>query len=137
MVGIVNTSKLLSKVSKLDVSGAQTVKLLVDAYSLCRTTESVEQTKRLQITSDRDIKINEIKTKKDLLESYMKSAFAERADMIEGFFERLDVAIEKEDYKLLEHSIGAILAVAKQSPILHSKELIAAMNNPDVDVIDI
>lgn len=137
MVVKLSSANWLMKMSKSDISGAQAIKIFVDAYTLCRTTESVEQTKRLQITADRDIKIAEIEAKKDLLESFMKSAFNERADMIHGFFERLDLAIEKRDYKLMENSIGAILAVARQSPIFHSKELIAAMNNPDVDVIDI
>lgn len=137
MVINLHATKWLGKASKLEINGEETIQLLVDAVVLCRNTESVEQTKRLEITANRDTKIAEVKAKKDLLESYMKSAFDERADLIDGFFKRLDTAIEKEDHRLLEQSICAILAVAKQSPLLHSRELIAAINNPDVDVIDI
>ena len=67
----------------------------------------------------------------------MKETFKERATVIEGFFEKLDEAIESGNDNLLEKSIMGILTIAKHSPLLQAKDLMDAMRNPDVKVIDL
>lgn len=67
----------------------------------------------------------------------MKETFKERAIVIEGFFDKLDKAIETGNDDLLEKSIDGILSIARQSPLLEAKAIMDAMRNPDVKIIDI
>lgn len=110
---------------------------LYNSYFAYKETTQVETTKREAIAAWRDVKINEISSQRELLEQFMKETFKERALIIDGFFEKLDEAIESGNESLLEKSILGIISVAKHSPLMQAKELIEAMRSPDVRVIDI
>ena len=67
----------------------------------------------------------------------MTLTFKERAKNIEGFFNVLDEGIKNGNDKLIEQSIGAILEVAKQSPLVGARELILAMQDKNINEIEI
>ncbi|TDN43319.1 hypothetical protein C7389_1413 [Azoarcus indigens] len=110
---------------------------LYSAYFNYKNVALVEGTKREAIAAWRDVKLSELTNQRELLEQFMKETFKERATVIEGFFEKLDEAIESGNDNLLEKSIMGILTIAKHSPLLQAKDLMDAMRNPDVKVIDL
>lgn len=110
---------------------------LYNAYFSYKGTTQVETTKREAIAAWRDVKLNELNSQRELLEQFMKETFKERAVIIDGFFERLDEAIESGNDSLLEKSILGIISVAKHSPLMQAQELVEAMRSPDVKIIDI
>ena len=112
-------------------------KMLVDAYSNYKTTVQVEKTKRTVIEAWRETKVLELNNQREILEIYLKETFKERAKNIEGFFATLDKGIDSGNDNLIEQSIRAILAIAKQSPLAEAKELINAMRDPNVRSIEI
>ena len=112
-------------------------KMLVDAYSNYKHTVQVEKTKRTAIEAWRETKVHELNNQREILEIYLKETFKERAKNIEGFFATLDKGIESGNDNLIEQSIGAILSIAKQSPLAEAKELMVAMRDPNVRTIEI
>ena len=129
---------LLSKMPKGSFLAAQeSANSLYGAYLSYKTTAQTEQTKRQAIAAWRDVKVQELTNQRAILEEFMKETFKERAAMIGGFFNALDKAVETGNDTLLEQSVSAILSMAKESPLLKAKDLMDAMKNPDVRVIDI
>lgn len=115
----------------------QSMETLYKAYFDYKKVVQVESTKREAISAWRDVKLNELSNQRELLEKFMKKTFNERANVIEKFFEGMDRAIENNDDNLLDKSIMGIVEIAKSSPLLQVKELMDAMRNSDVKVIDI
>lgn len=139
MTALVNKAGTLLK--KLPAGGLnaaqQSMETLYSAYFNYKSVAQVEGTKREAIAAWRDVKLGELSNQRELLEQFMKETFKERATVIEGFFEKLDEAIESGNDNLLEKSIMGILTIAKHSPLLQAKDLMDAMRNPDVKVIDL
>ena len=129
---------LLKKLPAGGLNAAQqSMETLYSAYFNYNWAAQVEGTKREAIAAWRDVKLGELTNQRELLEQFMKETFRERATVIEGFFEKLDQAIESGNDNLLEKSIMGILTIAKHSPLLQAKDLMDAMRNPDVKIIDL
>ena len=129
---------LLKRLPAGGLSAAQqSMETLYSAYFNYKSVAQVESTKREAIAAWRDVKLHELTNQREVLEQFMKETFKERASVIEGFFEKLDQAIESGNDNLLEKSIMGILTIAKSSPLLQAKDLMDAMRNPDVKVIDL
>jgi len=129
---------LLKKLPAGELNAAQqSMETLYSAYFNYKCVAQVESTKREAISAWRDVKLGELTNQRELLERVMKETFKERATVIEGFFEKLDQAIESGNDSLLEKSIMGILTIAKHSPLLQAKDLVDAMRSPDVKTIDL
>ena len=129
---------LLKKLPAGGLNAAQkSIETLYSAYFNYKNVAQVEGTKRQAIATWRDANLTELTNQRELLEQFMKEIFKERATVIEGFFEKLDQALESGNDNLLEKSIIGILTIAKHSPLLQAKNLMDAMRNPDVKVIDL
>lgn len=111
--------------------------LLAKAYLNYKNVAQNEETKRKAIGAWRDQQLAQIERERHILELYLVEIFRERSQTIGAFFEKLDVAIKGGDDKLIEQSIGAILTIVKESPLAQAKELMQAMHDNDIRVIDI
>jgi hypothetical protein len=135
---VAKVGTLLKKLPAGGLNAAQqSMETLYSAYFNYKNVALVEGTKREAIAAWRDVKLSELTNQRELLEQFMKETFKERATVIEGFFEKLDEAIESGNDNLLEKSIMGILTIAKHSALLQAKDLMDAMRNPDVKVIDL
>ena len=135
---VVKAGVLLKKLPVGGLNAAQqSMETLYSAYFNYKNAALVEGTKREAIAAWRDVKLSELTNQRELLEQFMKEIFKERAIVIEGFFDKLDEAIESGNDNLLEKSIMGILTIAKHSPLLQAKDLMDAMRNPDVKIIDL
>jgi hypothetical protein len=63
--------------------------------------------------------------------------FKERALVIDGMFEQLDRGISSGNMELASMAIGAIVSVAKSSPLEGARALISDLRNPAVKEIEI
>lgn len=115
----------------------ESLKMLVNAWANYKNTVEVETTKRASIQAWRDTRLAELDNQRKILENYLSNTFKERSEMISGFFSALDKGIESGDSSLINSSIGAILSVAKESPLAQAKEILMAMNDPKVGFIEI
>ena len=118
-------------------AAGDSLKMLVDAWSSYKQTVEVETTKRAAIQAWRDTKLAQLENQRRVLEDYLAHAFKERSVMISGFFNALDHGIKSGDSQLINSSLGAILAIAKESPLAQAKEIVLAMNDPNVGFIEI
>ena len=139
MTAIANKAgKLLKKLPAGGLKAAQqSMETLYGAYFNYKSVAQIEGTKREAIAAWRDVKLGELTNQRELLEEFMKETFRERASVIEGFFEKLDQAIETGNESLLDKSIMGIITIAKHSPLLQAKDLMDAMRNPDIKIIDL
>lgn len=132
---------ILDSVSKLPSghlnAAATSFQMLVEAHYQYKTTVQVEKTKRAAISAWRDTKVLELNNQKEILELYLKELFKERAKNIEGFFDALDKGIATGNDHLIDQSLGAILAIAKQSPLAEAETLMMAMRDPNVKSIEL
>lgn len=110
---------------------------LFEAHYEYRKVAETERTKREAIGAWRDVRLEEIKNQREILERYLVGIFQERRQIIQELFERLDSGISCGNSQIIEHSLGAILSVAKQSPMFGVEEVLTAMQNKNVKVIDI
>lgn len=115
----------------------ESFRLLAKAYLDYKNVAQNEETKRKAIGAWRDQQLAQIERERHILELYLVEIFKERSQTIGAFFKKLDIAIEGGDDKLIEQSIGAILTIVKESPLAQAKELMQAMHNADVQIIDI
>lgn len=116
---------------------AQSLDNLVNAWHDCSTTASVEQTNRARIKRDRDVQVRAIEENSAILKDYLTAVFKERAGIIDGMFEQLDKGISSGNMELASMAIGAIVSVAKSSPLEGARELIADLRNPAISEIEI
>lgn len=138
MKDLIGKAKKLTSAKGVGYDAAhESCRLLFKAYLDYKNVVQVEKTKRKEIGAWRDQQLAQIERERHILELYLLEVFKERAKTIGAFFEKLDVAIDRGDDKLLEQSIGAILTIVKESPLAQAKGLIQAMQNDDVRVIDI
>jgi hypothetical protein len=111
--------------------------LLVTAYQDYQRIAEEQKTKRAAIAAWERVRTEELRQQRTLLETYFTGVFEERRHVIEGFFATLDRAIDSGNDALLTQSISGILAVARQSPLAEAAQLLEAMRNPNVNVIDV
>jgi hypothetical protein len=110
---------------------------LVNAYRECRTITETEKTKRENIKGWRDINIKSIEENSAILKLYLERSFQERAATIAGTFERLDQALADGNTDAVGQMMNAIVAIVKESPLAQARQVLADINNSNIDMIEI
>lgn len=95
-----------------------------------------EQTKRATINSWRDIRLEEIRSQKELLSQYLHHYFAERRTVIDGFFNALDKGLENNNIETINLAISGILGVVQSSPLKDMQNLMLDLKNDRVKEIE-
>ncbi|ADL47084.1 hypothetical protein [Micromonospora aurantiaca (nom. illeg.)] len=93
-------------------------------------------TERARIVAERDKEIARISAASQGLRDYLDRVFAERRELHQGFFARLDKAIEDRDPETIRACVTGIVEVAKHSPLNDIVELRSVWADPDA-VIEI
>lgn len=93
-------------------------------------------TERARIVAERDKEIARISAASQGLRDYLDRVFAERRELHQGFFARLDKAIEERDPETIRACVTGIVEVAKHSPLNDIVELRSVWADPDA-VIEI
>ena len=93
-------------------------------------------TERARIVAERDKEIARISAASQGLRDYLDRVFAERRELHQGFFVRLDKAIEDRDPDTIRACVTGIVEVAKHSPLNDIVELRSVWADPDA-VIEI
>lgn len=110
---------------------------LANAWKDCKNTAEIEKTKRENIKSWRDTNIKAIEENSAILKLYLERSFQERAETIQGTFERLDQALADGNTEAVGLMMNAIVAIVKESPLTQARQVIADMNNSSVSIIEI
>jgi soluble cytochrome b562 len=130
---------LLTKTaSKLKPSPAQALegmKMVLDAYQENRGVIETEKTKRAEIDAQKEVELERLRGQRAILETYLKESFAERKMMINGMFDALDKGIDSGNLELIQQSLGAIVTIAKESPLAQLQNFMEDFKNPDVKEI--
>ncbi|MBB5114463.1 GTP1/Obg family GTP-binding protein [Micromonospora echinospora] len=93
-------------------------------------------TERTRIEAERDKEIARISAASQGLRDYLDRVFAERRELHQGFFTRLDKAIEDRDPETIRACVTGIVEVAKHSPLNDIVELRSVWADPNA-VIEI
>ncbi|MEU5828643.1 hypothetical protein [Micromonospora tulbaghiae] len=93
-------------------------------------------TERTRIEAERDKEIASFSAASQGLRDYLDRVFAERRELHQGFFTRLDKAIEDRDPETIRACVTGIVEVAKHSPLNNIVELRSVWADPDA-VIEI
>lgn len=113
------------------------LEMVVRAFADYKKVVEVERTRRDLIAARREVELERIRSQRHLLESYLQQVFAERREIIAGLFERLDQGLDSGNDALIQQCLGGIVAVAGQSPLKDALDLMRAMDDPQVRVIDL
>lgn len=92
---------------------------LLDLYNIYlkyKTTCEVEQTKRREIEAREKIILEEIATRRKLMNDFLSNWFDERRQNFQELFARIDKAIDENDNYKLQLLLAAMLELAKTSP---------------------
>lgn len=91
----------------------------------------VEKTKRSEIEAKRVTAIRSIKASERTIRAYLENIFAERGDAIQALFAGMDTALASGDNEALRTMVGAVVDLARQSPIgPEIRDLTAAFGDP-------
>ncbi|MFE2627198.1 hypothetical protein ACFXDP_04565 [Streptomyces sp. NPDC059374] len=107
---------------------------IVDATRECIHIHEVESSKRARIRAYEAIEVARIRAAEAVLKDYFTQAFAERRNLYEEMFVRLDRALEEENGEVLHAVVRGIVDIAKSSPLADMGDLSqirAALDDPD------
>lgn len=110
---------------------------LINAYKECKAITETEKTKRENIKCWRDTNIKAIEENSAILKLYLERSFQERSLTIKSTFERLDQALADGNTEAVGQMMNAIVSIVKESPLAQARQVIADMNNPKVNMIEI
>ena len=68
----------------------------------------------------------------NLVETYLDKVFKERRLTLESYFEKIDAAVQNQDYQALTVLVGGILAVLQQNPLHDFENFKAALADPNI-----
>lgn len=137
---ITQGTSLLKKTSEIKTpptAALDSFRMLLDAHYTYKKTVQVETTKREAIAAWRDVRLKDLENRRAVLENYLTHSFAERHNLIQGFFERLDRGIDEGNDHLISEALSGIVAIAKQSPLADVEKLIGDINDDSVKCIEI
>ena len=128
----------MNLVNKMTPNGAlQAFNGLLNAYKDNHKVTEEESTKRENIRAYRDIEIERIQGQKEILKDYFKHSFAERKENFDRLFDSLDKGLEANNPDLIINSIGAITAIANESPLNSMQNIVNQLKSGDVKTIEI
>jgi hypothetical protein len=87
-------------------------------------------TERARIAADRDKEVARINAASQGLRDYLDRVFGERRELHQGFFARLDRAIEERDPETVQACVAGIVEVTKRSPLNDIVELRSIWADP-------
>lgn len=90
-------------------------KLTNMAGEVAKFTE-VQKTRRKEIEAQRDIIVEQIKSRKEIILLTLEKTFDERKDMFKKYFDIVDDALAKDNIELLKLGLGSINNLAATSP---------------------
>jgi hypothetical protein len=93
-----------------------------------------ETTKREQIIADSNVELAKIEAMRSALESFLDRSFEERRRNFEELFSVIRQSMDIGDLKALEHSLSAVVELARISPLAEARSLASlrsAMDDPD------
>ncbi|PIQ08219.1 MAG: hypothetical protein COW71_13105 [Ignavibacteriales bacterium CG18_big_fil_WC_8_21_14_2_50_31_20] len=93
-----------------------------------------EKTKRVAIKSQRDYLIEEIKSKKEIILTYLEKSYDERASILKKQFEIVDKAIDSNNIEMLQVGLGAVIKVLENSPLSDFNEFKSLYDNPNKQI---
>ena len=125
---MVNVRKGIKLAKTIDI--ADTLTIIKEAISYYKTRQ-VEQTKREEIWSKRDVLILALNNEKDVLLSYFEHSFAERRASLEQFYNLLQNSVDSGNETQLQTALTGILGVIQENPLSDFAEFRKNMANPD------
>ena len=93
-----------------------------------------EQTKRVGIKSDCKVQLAKVEAIRSTFELFLNRSFDERRQNFEELFGLVKTSMERGDLKSLEHSLNAVVELARVSPLAEARSLAtlrSAMDDPD------
>ncbi len=123
-----NGRRIIKTVKAIDV--AETLTIFKEAIAYYKTRQ-VEQTKREEIWSKRDVLILALNNEKDVLLSYFEQRFAERRVALEQFYDLLHTSVDSGNETQLQTALTGILGVIQENPLSDFAEFRKNMANPD------
>ena len=125
---MVNGRRIMKTAKAIDV--ADTLTIFREAIAYYKTRQ-VEQTKREEIWSKRDVLILALNNEKDILLSYFEQRFAERRVALEQFYNLLHSSVDSGNETQLQTALTGILGVIQENPLSDFAEFRKSMTNPN------
>lgn len=107
---------------------------LYNSYLEYKTICEQEQTKRREIEAREKIILEEIATRRKLMNDFLSNWFDERRQNFQELFARIDQAIDENDNYKLQLLLAAMLDLAKTTPfkdLQNLNQVQANLNNPN------
>lgn len=117
-----------------DVDALAALKNMVTATSDFLKIREQERTKRAQIDTYKTLECERIRAAEAVLRRYFEQAFAERDSNFRELLARVDQATDAGDAQAMSQTIGAVVALAQNSPLADLGdlgELRKALDDPD------
>ena len=135
----VHTGRVITKAKKAGEAvsafqGWNALQEVVSATRECIAIHEVERGKRARLEVYRATEIERIRAGETVLREYFNQVFAERREVYQELFSRMDAALEAGDNEALSHVVLGIVNVAKTSPLADIGDLSqvrAALDDPD------
>ncbi len=112
------------------ISSADALTVLKEAIAYYKTRQ-VEQTKREEIWSKRDVLILMLNNEKDVFLTYFEHRFAERKTSLEQFYNLLHRSVDSGNEIQLQTALTGILGIIQENPLSDFAEFRKNMANPD------
>jgi len=129
--------KFTRKVKVSPEQALEGLKILHETYRANYKVSEEEKTKREHITALKEAEIERIQANKEVLKDYFEKTFTERRINFDKMFDALDKGIENNNLELIQYSLGAIVEVAKDSPLKQLEQLRSDFHNQDVKEIEL
>lgn len=113
------------------------LKIFADVVKENNRIREEERTKRHNITAMKEFEIEKIQAQKEVLKDYLEKTFAERRINFDKMFDALDKGIESNNLELIQLSLGAIVEIAKDSPLKQVEKLRNDFHNSEIREIEI
>lgn len=91
----------------------------------------VEQTKRVDILTRRDIALQQLQNQRAAFEQLMRYTFQERAVVLQKQLDTLDRAMENGDVEVVKAALDGMVSVIQTSPFKNIQEMQAALGSKD------
>ena len=116
------------------VDGFAALNQIVEAARECINVHEVESTKRAKLAAYETTEVARIRAAETVLRDYFAQVFAERRNLYEELFARLDQALDKGNGEILHSVVRGIVDIAKSSPLADMGDLgkvRAALDDPN------
>ena len=120
---ITKFGKIGKKIPAMKAADAlEGLKALVEAQKENHRVTEEQKTIREGIIAQKEVAIEEIKAKKEILSMYFDNIFEERRKNYQKFFEMIDKGIEDNNIELLQLATNMIVNIALDSPLKELKK---------------